>query len=123
MKLCQRIWQIGALHGRDRTDVDQHAGRLAQRCRAQIVIKPQQLLRLQKYLVPHFVEMGRASFPVENLEPELGFQALDLRAHSGLSQADPVAGSGESAFPRHSNECLQFFDHSQILIVFLRNIY
>lgn len=53
-----------------------------------------------------FVEMGRASFPVESFKAELSFQALNLRAHSGLGEACFVAGSGESAFPRYSDSKL-----------------
>ena len=70
------------------------------------MVKPEQPLRLQKNLMADFVEMGRASFPVENFKAELGFQALNLRAHSGLGEAYFVAGSGESAFPRYSDSKL-----------------
>jgi len=62
--------------------------------------------------VAHSIEMRRASFSVENFDAQFSFEALDLRAHSGLGQADSVAGSGKSAFPRNSDECLEFFDHS-----------
>ena len=44
-------------------------------------------------------------------------------ADGGLREADFVACCSESTFARDGDKCLQFFDHSQILIVFLRNIY
>ena len=71
----------------------------------------------------HPVQVGRASLAVENLEAELGFQALHLGAHCGLGKTNLVPGSGKGAFPRDGYKCFQFFDHSQILIVFLRKIY
>ncbi|MNJ78052.1 hypothetical protein D3C77_756950 [compost metagenome] len=71
----------------------------------------------------HSVEVCRAPLSVEKLEAEFGFQALDLGADGSLRESDPVAGCSESTFACYGDECLQFFDHSQILIVFLRNIY
>ncbi|MNP67724.1 hypothetical protein D3C76_1635880 [compost metagenome] len=71
----------------------------------------------------HPVEVGRAPLPVEYLEAELSLQTLDLGAHRSLGEAYLVAGSGKSSFPSNGDKCFQFFDHSQILIVFLRKLY
>ncbi|CDF93976.1 hypothetical protein BN844_2128 [Pseudomonas sp. SHC52] len=119
----QRVGQIGALDGRDGADIHQGAGGQSHGGGAEVVIKTKQLLSLQEYLVAHPVEVGRTAFPVENLETEFGLQTLDLGADRCLGEADPVPGSGERTFPGHGDKCLEFFDHSQILIVILKNIY
>jgi hypothetical protein len=40
-----------------------------------------------------------------------------------LGEADFIPGSGKRTFPCNGDECFEFFDHSQILIVFLRKLY
>jgi hypothetical protein len=71
----------------------------------------------------HPVQVRRASLPVEYLNAELGLQTLNLGTYRCLGQTYFIPGSSKRSFPGNGDECFEFFDNSQILIVFLRKLY
>ncbi|MND92425.1 hypothetical protein D3C80_845800 [compost metagenome] len=69
MKVSEGVGQKRALHGGNGSDSYQNAGGETYRRSAEITELTDQFLPLQQNLMPHSVQMSRASFAIKQLDP------------------------------------------------------